>query len=61
VDVDVASTFTYLALRGICWALGVCGELLGDLAFVIEVSLGAGRSLGERVDGGPRHHEDDDH
>jgi hypothetical protein len=36
VDIDVASHFTYLSQRGICWALGLCDNLLADVAFVIE-------------------------
>lgn len=38
VDIDVASHFTYLSQRGICWALGLCDKLMADIAFVIEVS-----------------------
>jgi len=36
IDIDVASHFTYVSQRGICWALGVAEKLVADIAFVIE-------------------------
>ena len=37
INVDISNDFSYIAQRGICWALSVTNKLVIDIAYLIEV------------------------